>query len=638
MMAPMRATAILTAVLTLVLVAGCGGSSHQSQDGGTYEEWDPVFPACTPSAAPAVEAAAGTKFALGVYHFNVQYVPGGLKGWKSDPTFDMDNEQVEDAIVTQGLEPIVDMYLRHPAWGANLEMQGYMVEVMAARHPAVLDKLRTLLAAGQVRLMSVHYSDQLFLAYPRTDMELSFTRNDQALATGCVPAGGAVFTQEGQFGEGLLDFLAGKGLQVAALPHNLFSYLHPEATRLPLYTSRGMDVVLAAEGVDDGDVSIRWTFVDDGELAASAVVQGSPANPYFGTLYVADPARVAEHEQSISDMEGQGFAIASIESAVKALRAMPAYATPPELPPILDCDWQPDDTTMLLRWMGDVGLWGETERDNEVLTTNMKARAKVLAAQTLFGYSTSAGGDLAAAERDLAYAVRHLLWAQVSDATGWNPIANEVRYGLDHAARAIALCDGIAADRMAQLGMTHVEVDLATGAVTPLTTLPEEPTGDPVDAPLDLTVTTSRAYTATWTLLGAGHYRVEVAFEAAPTGKAGVAAVTFPASADTVAYSPALLDDQVVTYDRSEFAADVTLALPLANGLIGLGNDRWLLKDLRTVHVAAVLAPGAAGVEFHDNTFPGSEPGSWVFEIVDGTADAALARAQELNVKPKVRW
>ncbi|MBI5478350.1 MAG: hypothetical protein HY906_05805 [Deltaproteobacteria bacterium] len=635
----MRANhALALLALLLALPAGCGGPGHPSNDAGASEEWDPVFPACTPSQAPAVAAAPGTKLALSVYHFNVQYVPGGLKGWKTDPTFDMDNEQVEDAIVTQGLEPIVDMYLRHPGWGADIEMQGYMVEVMAARHPAVLEQLRTLLGAGQVRLMSVHYSDQLFLAYPRADMELSLERNDEALATGCVQAGGSVFTQEGQFGEGLLDLLATQGRTVAALPKNLFGYLHPSAARAPLYTSRGMDVVLAGQGVDQGDVSIRWTFMNDGELAASAIVMGSPANPYFGTLYVADPAVVAAHEQEISDLEGQGYAVTSIEAAVKALRALPAYQTPPELPPILDCDWQPDDTTMLLRWMGDVGLNGDAERDNQVLTTNVRARAAVHAARVLVAHARSAGQDVTAAERDLAYAVRHLLWAEVSDASGWNPIANEVQYGLGHAARAIELCDGIAGGLMAALAMTHVEVDLATGGVTPLDALPQEPTGDPVAAPLAVTVTTSRPYTTTWTQLGPGHYRVVVAFETAPAGKAGVAAVTFPALADTVAYSPALLDDQVVSYARTEFAADVTLALPLANGLIGLGNDRWLLKDLHTIHLAAVLQPGAAGVEFHDNTFPGTETGSWAFEVIDGPAAAALARARALNVAPKVRW
>ena len=41
----------------------------------------------------------------------------------------------------------------------------------AARHPAVLDKLRTLTAAGRIDVASFHYGDQLFLAGPPEDWE-----------------------------------------------------------------------------------------------------------------------------------------------------------------------------------------------------------------------------------------------------------------------------------------------------------------------------------------------------------------------------------------------------------------------------------------------------------------------------------
>ncbi|HEY3353061.1 MAG TPA: hypothetical protein VGQ83_07415 [Polyangia bacterium] len=628
----MRAAFALALAATLAVACSDGGTSTPSAT-----EWDPVFPACQPATPPVITPAPGAKFALSMYHYNVQYVPGGLAGWKTDPNFDMDNEAVEDAIVVQGFEPIVDLYLRHPAWGADLEMQGYMVEVMAARHPAVLEKLRTLLAAGQVQLDSVHYSDQLFLAYPRADMELSFARNEQALAAGCVAAGPAVFTQEGQFGEGLLDLMAEKGRTVAALPKNLFGYLHPDLEREPLYTSRGVDVVLAGEGVDTADgVSIRWTFFNDGELAPAGAVGGLEANPYFGKLYRADPAKAAAHEQAIADLEAQGYAVTSVAAAAQAIRALPGRGTPPELPPILDCDWQPKDTVMLLRWMGDPGMNSDVERDGAVLTANVRAREAVLAARAMIDHAGAAGQDTAAAERDWAYAVRHLLWGEVSDASGWNPIGNEVQYGLDHAARALALGDGILADLRAALGYPHVAVDLATGAVTRLEALPTPSDFPPAAAPVEATITTSRPMTATWKAVGEGHHQLDIAWGAAPAGKGGAVSVSFPWSGDTIAYSPALLESEVVSYPRTAFAPDVTLALPLANGLIGLGPDLWLIKDLHTVHVAAVLAPGAASVELHDMTFPSAESATWSFELIAGSAETALALARALNVAPVV--
>src|SRR4051812_39200200 len=99
-----------------------------------------------PSSAPIDEAAiqrgmqlAG-KFGLSLYHWNVQYVLG--------------SRETEDALVLQSFEPIVDLYLKHPTWKVTFEMQGYMVEVMAERHPGVLKKLKVLVDNGQVELVS----------------------------------------------------------------------------------------------------------------------------------------------------------------------------------------------------------------------------------------------------------------------------------------------------------------------------------------------------------------------------------------------------------------------------------------------------------------------------------------------------
>jgi len=77
---------------------------------------------------------------------------------------------------------------------------------MAERHPGVLSKLRQLVDAGQAELVSFHWSDQLFLAYPRRDLEVSHALMAEVWErTGLSPSG-TVFCQEGQFGEGLAPF------------------------------------------------------------------------------------------------------------------------------------------------------------------------------------------------------------------------------------------------------------------------------------------------------------------------------------------------------------------------------------------------------------------------------------------------
>src|SRR5438874_2109630 len=82
--------------------------------------------------APAPRAQAGDKYALGMFHFNVQYVAGGMVGYYSvpNPQIDLDAEQIEDQIVTESLAPVLELYAQHPTWGVDVEMQGYLLDVL----------------------------------------------------------------------------------------------------------------------------------------------------------------------------------------------------------------------------------------------------------------------------------------------------------------------------------------------------------------------------------------------------------------------------------------------------------------------------------------------------------------------------
>src|SRR5262245_3015070 len=123
----------------------------------------------------ALPARAAEKYAVGVFHFNVQYVAGGMAGFSflPNPELDLDAETIEDLIVTESFAPVIDLYEKHPTWGVDIELQGYFLDVLAARHPAVLDKLRKLAKAGQIEVVSFHYSDQLFIGFPEEDWEKS---------------------------------------------------------------------------------------------------------------------------------------------------------------------------------------------------------------------------------------------------------------------------------------------------------------------------------------------------------------------------------------------------------------------------------------------------------------------------------
>src|SRR5262245_33439364 len=124
--------------------------------------------------APLCAAAAPLHAKATLYHFNIQYVAGGMErfpdGVSRDPAYNLSETEVEDLIVTESFAPLLDVLESHPRWHVDLELQGLMIEVMASRHVATLDRLRRLAKRGQVEVVSFHYSDQLFLAYPRRDL------------------------------------------------------------------------------------------------------------------------------------------------------------------------------------------------------------------------------------------------------------------------------------------------------------------------------------------------------------------------------------------------------------------------------------------------------------------------------------
>ena len=151
-----------------------------------------------------MRAADTHMYALALFHFNIQYVAGGLIGLFNEPLqpwmtgWEVSAEDLEDQIVTESFEPILDLYLSHPGWGVDIELQGYFIEVLAERHPQVLEKLRTLVLSGQGELVSFHYSDQLFIAYSREDLERSQAVNRDVFERYDIPLSGTVFCQEGQ--------------------------------------------------------------------------------------------------------------------------------------------------------------------------------------------------------------------------------------------------------------------------------------------------------------------------------------------------------------------------------------------------------------------------------------------------------
>jgi len=609
------------------------------------EEEGPYDPsACTmpPEIPEDPVDPALNRFALQMLHFNIQYVAGGLEGF-CPSACDYDEAETEDLIIRESFVPILDFYLAHPDWKVDIELPSYMIEVMAARFPDDLHKLQILTWRGQVSLISFHYSAQLFLAFPSRDEEQSAALTREVFERYCLPLSTVVFNQEGEFGEGRHAFMASHGYGIGVFPRNLFEYVKGPSTPIwPYYTLRGTDVVVGPAGVDPSSgIEVAWPFFDDGEKLAVA----GDLDPYFGDLFRYDPAKMTEYETQLADLEAAGYKITTIKDYVSHLKAR--GLAQPDVGPVLDGTWQPGSTDGLHRWMGGMGVvpWSGGERDNEVRTRNARTGTLLEAAGILVDYTEETlGVDYGAYRDSVKEAWRHLLFAEVSDASGINPWSGEIAYSLEHCDQADFIADFVVSEMKGDLGTPFVSIDTLTRSVEELDTLPPDETYPVVAPPIVVQVAApDRSITATWydtgSASGLTQYRLVIDFSAAsPISTEGrTLSVSFPYGFDRIIFSPGLLESELVDYAQGDFIFEEGKHwLPLPNGIIGIDEGWYVIKHTRSVHMAALVRVGAATIDFLDETQPRADGATWVFEVFSGSPGEALDLANRINVWPVV--
>lgn len=590
--------------------------------------------------ARPLDASEQRKYALSLFHFNIQYVAGGLTGLLPEPRNPLENwmrlwelsaEEVEDRIVRESFEPVLDLFAAHPTWGASIELQGYFIEVLADRHPDVLEKLRGLVLAGQIEMVSFHYSDQLFIAYSSLDLERSQQLNREVFERYGIPLSGTVFCQEGQASPGMASFMEERGYTVLVWPTNLYKYQHGRQDYQPYYAFGPVHMVIGSGSVfyNEGEIQVVWPFLDDGETLAT-----NDCDPYFPFCFVHDPAAVEAFEKEIESYEAQGFAISTVGRYVDDLISLGIEPSDPG--PLLEGTWQPDDTDGVFRWLGGPGLFFfRQERDNHVRSLAAAAHRDLAAAETIAQTLERDGRPMSRIGDRLAAAWRLLALAQVSDATGINPFRGEVEYGIAHAAEALRIARDLIEEGKGALGHERVLIDTREGTVRSCTgpqAAPEPVESGPVSIRVDAP---GRTFTQMWQRLSTSPrvVRLEIAFSRGGGDESRRIRVTFPGTSQEIRYCPALQEEAPVSYARSDFVWD-HFVLPLPNGMIGLEEDRFVIKDTAAVHVGAIIYPDRGDVDFADQTQQPDEPVTWVFYIVEGSLEEAVHTANSLNIWP----
>lgn len=590
------------------------------------------------------------KFALSMFHYNAQYVAGGLETEIDGEMFGLcdsyclgwTDERLIDWIITFTFEPVLDLYAAHPSWSGTLEMQALMLAAIGERHPAILEKLQEATRAGRVEIVSFHYSDQLFLAFPERDLDYSIRMTKEIFDRYCVPLSAVVFNQEGQAGIGRHPMMKKHGYEIAVFPKNLYNYVRNGEARWPYYRENGIDVIIGPGEVDPtSGIEVAWTFFDDGELLAFF------ADPYFAPFSKEEgrEERMAEYEAELTALEEEGFKISSIKDYVNHLKAQDVEQ--PELPPVLDGTWQPTSTSSVLRWMGgrSQAPYNNIERDNLIRTTNYRIGIELEAAQILLNEALEEGLETVDIAERLDEGRRRLYLAEVTDATGITPWIGELNYALDYNEGAKTLAEEASAELLQLLDWPHAAIDFETGMAAMIEDIPMPEPPAPANAPLEVSIfAPTREAALSWFSLGENKFELQVEIGAAadPTGKDQencIVKLDFPRSEEKIIYSPALMEETVLSYDFDDFAFQTgEIYLPLANGLIGLGDDWWVIKDTRIVHIAARV-PNSVGeeiIQFIDETVDPVAGAFWRFVVFQGSEADALALARRMNTHPLV--
>ena len=613
---------------------------------------DPPLPDEPCPAPPVGDAPPMGRWSLSMFHYNIQYVAGGTEDFgliTAGPGGNIEGMEltaieVENRIVTESVVPVLGILERNPELALTFEMQGYMVDVIAERHPRTLRRMRALVESGQLELVSIHWSDQFFLAFGRAEMDESWARTQASFEAAGLELSPVVFTQEGQFGEGFAEWLhENRPDAIMVMARNLQGFFQDDLVDQPLWDVEGVDVVLP-RGLSDERVDRQWSFFDDGELLST-----NDMNPYLGVLFAYHPQSTGRYEHRLKCEAENGYQVGRVSDYAAAVRD--AGFEPQELPPFLDGTWQPRSTTGPLRWMGGAGdLWSKHERDNLVLTTCVWARHNVLALDTLV---KTLGENASRSQRgSLDEAWRNLLLGQVSDSRGVNPWWGEVQYGLTHcdAARDIA-----SAELLWEVERRSVDAlvfDTLTRSVfEPLGT--GDFTGDPADPPISITVVEDggREPSLDWYRWGEDDDNLwfldvtwppvpgaDTAFESCMESSGDLewrcsktpvpVAIEIPREPGLISYRPAL-SERLVQYQESDFvlqdkAYEEGVWSTVADGLVGLGTG-YLVKDLMTVHLAVGWPPGEGEndvIQIRDEVFQPWDSTVWRFYYTENEANA----------------
>jgi len=544
---------------------------------------------------------AQEKYAIGMFHFNLQYVAGDYK--------------IERRIIKESVFPVLQFFEKNPQYKSDIEIQGYAIEVFAEEHPEVLALLKKLVNRGQIELVIAHYSDQFFIGYPALDLRKSIEISDQILADNGMKRSRVFFGQEIQWTPAYASVLKDKYDLIATSsdPHSWY-----RNKTLPLVNIRyGNDQILGLIDSEKELNGLTWAFafLDDGEV--------------FNTLdYNSNFYRVPKQEKESIDrfkkLENEGYRFVTMTELANKIKNLKGYKIP-DYPFVPEGTWNMSVCGPFM-WMGRqrTGI----EKDGITRAESYELRGVVLMAERLIDYAESKGLDVKELRKLILDAWKHLLLSEVSDSSGWSPLLVEVQYTDNEVANAELVLKEVMNKLNAMLpsGDHQYLVNTQNGKVQLAETAQIPQTKTSV-LPIPFTVLAEKAVSCV-KKINENIYQLDIKCERPSDG---AVEIVFDTPANGLSYS-AGAGEEIAVEIPTDLKHDP--AFSLSNGFIYLNNGYSLVKDCSVEHIAATWKMKEQKLVFREELNKNNPEMNMRFYVVKGDVKSGLELANKLNTWP----
>ncbi len=567
--------------------------------------------------------------AVGLFHFNVQYVAG-------DPA-------CYHRICTEAIGPFLSAVAGHRGWRVSMELAGSGLEFLGQHYPSLTRVARSLVEEGRLELISATYAPTLWVAFPRRDLVRSIEINRKCLQRMGFPVSRVFFAQEALFGLGLRtleDFF-----DIAICKDDYLRYFTGATEVEPVYSLGKIRVLVGSNHIlnelsaSPAELSYGpaadavkglyrpWLQRYSSNLpAAPAVVSRAPGVQWFwyhmgsGHHFAArtgpedwehfflDPAWLSTNEQLLESYGEMGFLLSTVTDLASAVEKL----EPPPLPTVIEGSWNSEKSEGVFAWMGrQCSLW---ENDPGILGLSWRARKQLLSCEDeLAGMSEFESSDRACGALEGLWKMQ--LLAESSDSLGWTPMPGEVAFARNAAERVLQGVNEIR-EHNGLLCQPASEEKSALVADRGL----HQPS--PYAA--------AELVGSEGTLLFAQLEHSLQLWEASFVATDSVCGIQLLGTPEEVVYCPSAAESEPLTF-RPQDLKPATICLPLSNGLLRIADDLYFIRDNSYGVVAARIEKEARRIRF---VVQGAEKGKrfrWRFFLFKGRLGESVERANAIN-------